>query len=84
MTRRKLTDAAQVQVQQAKAFVAGTTPSAPAAGGACTLTVRLNPDLYHVLRRAAVDRSAKGLVPDSQQAIVAAALQAWLADAGHL
>lgn len=82
--RRKLTEAAAVHAQ-AQTFVAsGTTTPAGKHAGTCTLTVRLQPDLYQALRLAAVKRSAAGQTPDTQQAIVAAALQAWLADAGHL
>lgn len=83
MPRRKLTDAAAAQPQLTD-FVTKGTSTVSRAGGVCALTVRLTPELYHALRLAAVTRSTKGQQPDTQQAIVSAALEAWLGQHGHL
>jgi hypothetical protein len=86
MPRRKLTEAAVARPKLADFVNKGTssdTPGVSRAAGTCMLTVRLAPELYHALRLAAVTRSAAGQQPDTQQAIVTAALQDWMKAHGH-
>jgi len=53
-------------------------PQAEPAAGRVSVTFRLDPLLVRRLRVAAANRSVSGVEPRSQQAIVAAALTAWL------
>ena len=61
---------------------ARTTQSEPE--GSITVSVRLPPRLVHALKQAASDRRLTGREPNTQQAIVAAALELWLSTHNYL
>ncbi|MDV6032462.1 MAG: hypothetical protein F9B45_20725 [Phycisphaera sp. RhM] len=48
------------------------------------LTTRLRPDTSNALKRAYLERKLAGIVPNTQQEIVEAALDAWLVAHGYL